>query len=534
MKSAESFEPSIPAFPGNSLSPWKVFFACILASLATIFAPPLLRMFRAHIWSALDMSEVQWAVALAIRGFVLILFVLVGGAIGDVFGQRRVLILALWSYILSSALTALAPSSSVFVVASTLMSVTGAIVKVLSLTLMLIAFDRRQRIFALVVYSVIVLLGYVLSPLMAREIGQNADARYMYALPTTLGVLALGLAIKYVPPSSLVRAKVMDVLTMNLWIAGLCGVIFALVLAGIVGWTNIWVLFILGTGIVIMVGVDRFERIPLGDERWRYHLGFKRQLGVAIVAGVMLNLVLYSVTAQIYSFLNRVQNYDLLAAAIRLAPVLVGAVVFGAIAAQLTIRLGARNALSLGLLVTAAAATGFSLLQPNLPYWILALLLVAVGFGFILGNTPRLLLLNAAVPYGLIATAQAIGSATAQLGGALAYALMLYLTQGFGLQVLTGLVQGSGLNVTEAALQLESLSVSVDSLSLLQTSPVQMTIAERLVPGFHLAYTKGLSQAMLVLAGVCVVAAVLVQVVLLGTSASNTEGDAEPVAQKSF
>jgi hypothetical protein len=240
------------------------------------------------------------------------------------------------------------------------------------------------------------------------------------------------------------------------------------------------------------------------------------------------------VTAQIYNFLNRVQNYDLLAAAIRLAPVLVGAVVFGAIAAQLTIRLGARNALSLGLLVTAAAATGFSLLQPNLPYWILALLLVAVGFGFILGNTPRLLLLNAAVPYGLIATAQAIGSATAQLGGALAYALMLYLTQGFGLQVLTGLVQGSGLNLTEAALQLESLSVSVDSLSLLKTSPVQMTIAEYLVPGFQLAYTKGLSQAMLVLAGVCVVAAVLVQVVLRRTSTSNIQGDAEPVAQKSF
>jgi hypothetical protein len=399
---------------------------------------------------------------------------------------------------------------------------------------MLIAFDRRRRIFALMVYSAIVLLGYVLSPWMAREIGQNANARYMYALPTALGVLALGLAIKYILPGSLVRAKVLDVLTMNLWIAGLCGVIFALVLAGIVGWTNIWVLFILGIGIVIMVGVDRFERIPLGDERWRYHLGFKRQLGVAIVAGVMLNLVLFSVTAQIYTFMNRVQNYDLLAAAIRLAPVLVGAVVFGAIAAQLTIRLGARNALSLGLLVTAAAATGFSLLQPNLPYWILALLLAAVGFGFILGNTPRLLLLNAAVPYGLTATAQAIGSATAQLGGALAYALMLYLTQGFGLQVLTGLVQGSGLNLTEAALQLESLSVSVDSLSLLKTSPVQMTIAEYLVPGFQLAYTKGLSQAMLVLAGVCVVAAVLVQVVLRRTSTSNIQGDAEPVAQKSL
>jgi len=269
------------------------------------------------------------------------------------------------------------------------------------------------------------------------------------------------------------------------------------------------------------------RRHPLRKE-WRLVLRFERRLTVAIVAGVILNLALYAVAVQILNFLQRVQDYDLFLAGLRLTPILIGPLLLGALASRLSVRVGMRGALSVGLLLVAASAAGFGFLQPDISYWALAPLLALLGLGFIIGNAPYLLLLSSSVPRDLTATVQAVGRTTAQLGGALAYALMLSLIAGFGTQAFVRSAQAAGLSQQAIQQQLGSVAAAAGDTSLVLAGEAELQVLEWIAPGVESAYTIGLARAMWVLAGLCIFGAALVWVGLPGKrSEPRQEPDAE-------
>jgi hypothetical protein len=188
-----------------------------------------------------------------------------------------------------------------------------------------------------------------------------------------------------------------------------------------------------------------------------------------------------------------------------------------------------RDTLSLGLLLVASSAAGFGFLQPDIPYWALAVLLALLGLGFIAGNAPYLLLLSASVPGNLAATVQAVGRTTSQLGGALAYALMLTLIAGFAGQAFVESAEAAGVSPAGILQQLSSLAALGGNTSLVLLQEAELQALDRIAPGVELAYTVGLSQAMWVLAGLCAFGAVLVRI---GLPAKRIELEREASAER--
>jgi MFS family permease len=499
-----------------------IFAASTLAMLATTFTPPLLRMYSTEIWRALGWTEVGWSVFLAAKGLFLIFFVLAAGAAGDLLGRRRVLLLALVGFLAASLGAATASQRGAFLVMEGLLPILDAFIKTLALTLLIVAYEGRNRLNALIAYSGILLIAFVLSPWFAVQIGQATQVRAMaYAASTLLVIAAIVLVVKKVPESrASAQAEPRNVAGLIAWVAGVCAMIFGVVLAGSLGWTSPLVLGTLAAGGVVLLALVWLRGHPLREE-WRFVLRFERSLTVAIVAGVILNLALYAVAVQIFGFLQRVQDYDLFPAGLRLTPVLIGPLLLGALASSLSVRAGMRGALSVGLLLVAASAAGFGFLQPDISYWALAPLLALLGLGFIVGNAPYLLLLSSSVPRDLTATVQAVGRTTAQLGGALAYALMLTLISSFGRQAFVRAAQAAG--ASEAGIQrdLWSLAAAAGDSSLLLAQEAQLQVLEWIAPGIESAYTTGLARAMWVLAGLCIFGAALVWVGLPGGRAER-------------
>lgn len=162
--------------------------------------------------------------------------------------------------------------------------------------------------------------------------------------------------------------------------------------------------------------------------------------------------------------------------------------------------------------MVAIPAVGLYFLEPDLPYWVIASFLVVLGFGFILGNSPRLILLTFSLPLDLIATVQSIGSAIAHLGGALAYSFMLTLLEGFGRQAYVKLLKTTGLSSEEITNRILSLATANEEISLVIPPKVQTEILQDVDYFLKRAYLMGLSQTMLVIAGVCVLSAIVVYV----------------------
>jgi MFS family permease len=502
---------SLPQLLADKRAAVRVFIIASMIMLATMFSPPFMRMLGSTAWTSIGWTEVEWSVFSATRGLVFIIFVLVAGVGGDFWGRRRVLLWSLAGFILCMLLLAILPVGSAFLIVFTVTAILGVMLRTLTITLIILAFPSTERVVVpVIIYSALAGLGVIISPIFSKAIVRMAGLTAVYFLPLILAFAGFVLTLKYIPESRAAGdLKKMNVIALVIWTFGLCVLIFAGVLAGGLGWTNPLVIggLIVGGGLIIILKWLDGVTLP---EKWRFKLLFQRQLSVAVYAGVILNVALYAITVQVFNFLNEVQDYNAILAGLALAPILAGAVLVVALSARLAFQWRLAQALSASLLVIAVPATVLSLLSPDISYWVLLPSLMLLGFGFILGNSPRLLLLSSSVPLNLSATVQAIGSATAQLGGALAYSFMLTLVHGFGMQAVTNELQSIGLSNFQISSQLLLLVEASEEISALFPSATMPDLTRPVDLFLQQIYVVGLARAMLALAGVCLFSAIIV------------------------
>jgi hypothetical protein len=209
--------------------------------------------------------------------------------------------------------------------------------------------------------------------------------------------------------------------------------------------------------------------------------------------------------------MSRVQNISVILSGIGLAPILAGAFISVQVV-RMVRRWEVGQIMAAGLALMGVPALVLSLLQPDISYLVLLPCLMLLGFGFILGNSPRLLLLAASVPQSLAATVQSIGSATAHLGSALAYSFMITLLEGFGTRAYVQTLESFGLSDLQIAIRLTTLAKASEEISVIAPTEEQTELIQQLDFWIVQAYTIGLSRAMLVLAGVCFISAGVVYV----------------------
>jgi MFS family permease len=505
----------------TGFSAYQDFLAIVVVMLATVFAPPFIRMLGSRAWIGLGISEGQWSIFQAIRGLVFIVFILAAGVLGDFYGRRRVLLLTLAAFIFCVPILVFSsPLSELFVVTYVLWAVLGAMIRTLVLTFVILKFEARQRIFGLVIYSVLSGAGFLLSPLLANLLKGSVSFNAVFVAPVVLAVTGFGLTMKYLPES---RASIdlwrLDAIALAIWTFGLCLVIFGGVLSGSLGWTHPLVLASLGVGMALLLIVSWLSGQSL-PEKWRFKLRYDRPLGIAIFAGVVLYLALYAISVQVFNFMSRVQNISVILSGIALAPILAGAYLSIQLA-RTTNRWGIRRVIAAGLVVVALPAFILSLLQPEMSYWALLPCLILLGFGFILANSPRVLLLAASVPQNLAATVQSIGDATAHMGSALAYSFMITLIEGFGMQAYVRTLETFGLTENQIAIRLTTLARASEEISIVAPSEEQTQFLQQIDFWIVQAYTVGLSRAMLILGIVCLFSAVVVYVGLRSFKKSN-------------
>jgi MFS family permease len=496
----------------NGLSSYKDFLAIAVVVLATDFAPPFVRILGSKTWTSLGITESQWSIVMASRGLFFIIFILAAGVLGDLYGRRRVLLLSLAGFIFCIPILIFSsPLSSPFVVTYVLWAIFGLMIRTLAIALVILRFEDRERILALVVFSLISGAGFLLSPLLATTLNNSVGFNATFIAPAVLAVVGFGLVRKYIQES---RVSFdfwwLDAVALAVWTFGLCLIIFAGLLSGGLGWTSPLVLAGLGVGVLIILAVSWFSGRPL-SENWRFKLRYDRRLGIAIYSGVVLNLSLFAISVQVFNFMSRVQNISAILSGIALAPILAGALLSLQVV-RMTRRWDIGQAISAGLVVIGIPALLLSLLQPDMSYWVLIPSLLLLGFGFILGNSPRLLLLANSVPSSLAATVQSIGSATAHLGSALAYSFMMTLLEGFGMRAYVQTLESFGFTDLQISIRLTALARASEDISVLAPTEEQTELLQQVDFWIVQAYTTGLSRAMLVLAAVCLISAAIVYV----------------------
>ncbi|WP_019544013.1 MFS transporter [Streptomyces sulphureus] len=346
------------------------------------------------------------------------------GTLGDRVGRRRVLLIGYALFALASAIAAYAPGPAVLIAARALLGVGGAMIMPATLSILRVVFpDRRERAFAVGMWSAVAAVGAAVGPLVGGVLLEHFWWGSVFLVNIPLMALILPLARWLLPESVSEDKGPWDVLGAVLAAVGLCGAIFGVKRAGSGEVLSVEALLPLVVGVVLLVAFvrrQRRRRYPLVDFRTVSRAAFGTSVG-CIVLTVLALVGLALVAAQ---YLQLVLGLSPLETGLRLLPLSVAAIVAGVLGSRLLHLLGPRLMVSLGFLLTAAAVLALTGVGQDERPVLLGCGFVLLGFGLettLFGCYESML---SETPPEQSGGAAAIGETAYQLGAGVGIALL--------------------------------------------------------------------------------------------------------------
>src|SRR4051794_36521544 len=149
---------------------------------------------------------------------------LIGGSLGDIFGERRMFTAGVLGFGATSLVCALAPSIEVLVAARALQGVAGALLTPAALAVIVATFPPDERGRAVGAWTAWGAIGVVFGPLVGGQIVDSVSWRWVFALNVPIVLGTLWLILRVVPQSRERPAEAhVDVVGALLFAFGLAG-----------------------------------------------------------------------------------------------------------------------------------------------------------------------------------------------------------------------------------------------------------------------------------------------------------------------
>jgi EmrB/QacA subfamily drug resistance transporter len=435
--------------------------ATVLASMAGFLDASVVNVAVPAIARDLDASLVtlQWS----LTGYLLTAaaLLLVSGALADRYGRRRVLIMGLLVMLVASVVCALAPSIAVLVAARVVQGAGAALVVPSSLALLNGTLRVQDRAPGIGIWAGLASLGTLVGPFAGGWLVDHASWRAVFLLNVPLVVLGV-LALVPVPESATTGGRLsLDAVGALLAVVGLAGLIDGLTAGTTLGWTSPRVVIglVLGGGcLVALVPAERRVRAPM----LKLSLFASRQFTAINVATVLFYGAMAAAGYLLVLQCELTLGYSAAAAGAVLIPSSVIFLALSPVSGALASRIGPRRLMTAGISAVALAfvwlayaGTG-SYAEAILP----GALLWGIGLG--LTVTPLTAAVLAAVNDADLGEASAISDVASRLGGAVMIALIPAL---LGVQAGRDLAAALGSGYRPAMMVLAGLCVVAAAIS---------------------------------------------------------------------
>jgi len=483
----------------DGAGPW-ILAATILGSsmafvdgtVVNVAVPTLQATFHASV------VGVQWVVES--YGIFLSSLILGGGALGDLFGRRRVFLTGVGIFAAASIACGLASSIHELIIARCVQGIGAALLVPGSLAIIGAYFDEESRGKAIGVWSGFTAITAATGPLLGGWLIQHASWRWAFLLNIPLAVAVVGISVRHVPESRGSEVKGVDWLGALLATAGLGGIVTGFLESARLGSRNPLVLVSLVGGLFFLILFLLVEArapspmVPLTLFRSRSFLGAN-----------VFTLFLYA-TVGIFFFLYpmdliQVQGYSATAAGSAMLPIILLMFVLSRWSGGLVKEYGARIPLIVGPLIIAAGFVMFAAARVDGGYWTTYFpASLALGLGMAVTVAPLTTVVMNSVDQRHAGTASGINNAVARVAGVLAIAVFgSVMVKNFDLhleQRLTNLMLPPGIvqDIRSREVELAALEPP-EGLEANTIVALRGAISESFVSGFRavLLFCAGLS-----------------------------------------
>jgi EmrB/QacA subfamily drug resistance transporter len=186
--------------------------------------------------------------------------ILIGGSLGDIYGERRVFALGLAAFGVFSVACALAPTIEVLIGARALQGAAAALMVPSSLAVIVAAFAPAERGAAIGAWTAWGGIAAIVGPLAGGVIVDQASWRWIFALNVPVVLATIGLVLAAVPETTAQTGRRVDFVGAGLCATGLGGIVFALIEQPHYGWASPAIFLPLVGGVVAFVAFLAYER----------------------------------------------------------------------------------------------------------------------------------------------------------------------------------------------------------------------------------------------------------------------------------
>jgi MFS family permease len=355
--------------PSTGLSRWTLwfgglaFFTCYLGQTALGVMQPTIAGDL-----GLSDSEAQWVV----NSFflTLALFAAPGGRLGDYYGHRQVLLVALPIFALGS-LSAAVSQGFAWLVASIAVAGIGASTLYPSSAAMIanrVPLEGRGA--AIGLYSAIGATVFVVGPLMAGLLTEAVDWRAMFALQLAVGLAVAAVGWLRVDNRPAGEPQPFDLTGLAVLMIGLAAVLVSMMQALAWGWDSAAAIALFAAGLAVL---GCFAVLELRTAHPLLDLGLLRR---RVIVGIVVSMfaaqfILNGFIVYIATYFQHVLGYGALEASLAMLPALLGVPYFCFAAGRWTDRFGARRPALAGFAASTAAFVWIALFVDRASYWLL-------------------------------------------------------------------------------------------------------------------------------------------------------------------
>ena len=376
-----------------------------------------------------SLDSLEWVLNAYILAFGVLM--LTAAALGERYGRRKLFVIGVALFTVSSAAGALAPNVETLIAARALEGIGGAIVTPLTLTLLTTAFRPEHRSAALGAWSSIAGVGVAAGPIAGGVLTDSLSWHWIFWVNVPIGIAVAILAPRLIEESR-GRHERLDLGGLGLVSTGLFAVIFATVRAGAEGWGSVETLSSYAIGLALLAAFVRWEArtehamVPA-------RLFTSVEFAGANVANFLLALTMFSGFVMVVQFFASVRGESPTAVGVHSLFWTAGPMIVSPYGARLGRARGAVPVAILGMTLIGIGMLSLALVvHPAATVMELAPALVAIGtgIGLVLPNIVGVAL--AAVPEGDVGKASGVLNTARQVGAVVGVAVGIAVFQAAG------------------------------------------------------------------------------------------------------
>ncbi len=375
-----------------------------------------------------SISGLEWT----INGYTLSFAVLLatGGRLGDIFGRRRMFLIGVVIFTLSSATAGLAVSSTDLVISRVVQGVGAALMMPATLSIVTDAFPPNERGKAMGTWAGISALALAVGPVLGGFLTEHVSWRAIFYLniPVAIGAVTAALfAVRESRDTSVGRE--VDFAGVAVLTATLTALILALVEGNAWGWGSPEIVALLAgaaLGAVAFVAIELRVRVPMVE----FHFFSDRNFVGAVVVALIVSFAMLGVFFFLALYMQNILHYTPLEAGIRFLPSTLMIVGVAPVSGRLADRFGPRWLIVAGLVIVAASLFSFGGIAVDSSYLDLLPGFMLLGIGIALTMSPMTSAAMNAVPVQKAGIASGVLSMFRMVGGSLGIAVTGAIFQG--------------------------------------------------------------------------------------------------------